>query len=488
MGTYTTASGNTSTAMGSYVSTNSDAGSFIIGDNSATTFLNNSAANQMMMRFAGGYVLDLGTGGGVGMAINGTAAVSAPSAILDLASTTQGMLAPRMSATQMNAIASPATGLLVYNTTAPGLYNYTGSAWAAVGGGGSVTLTTTGASGAATLSGSALNIPDYAFNDTLTQNLYTNGYLLSGDPAGTSATASTGIRMGSNGLLVDSATFGNGTTLTTNGAGTRMIWYPKKAAFRAGYVDATEWDDANIGNFSTAMGGGTTASGAISTAMGYVTSANGNFSTAMGSYVLTNGVGSFIIGDNSTTTVLNNSAANQMMMRFAGGYTLYSNTSATTGVSLAAGGGSWASVSDRRKKANFEVMDKENMLQKVCAMPVTRWNYKSQPESQKHMGPMAQDFYAAFQLDGVGNDTTINTVDIDGVNMIAIQALAKRTDDLKAENDALKKENEKMAAENKKLSAENEIMMRQMKGFTDRMEKMEASLNTVMKEDKMSVK
>ena len=51
---------------------------------------------------------------------------------------------------------------------------------------------------------------------------------------------------------------------------------------------------------------------------------------------------------------------------------------------------------------------------------------------------MAQDFYAAFQLDGIGNDSTINTGDIDGINMIAIQELEKRTADLKNENDRLK--------------------------------------------------
>ncbi|SDH49302.1 hypothetical protein SAMN04487996_14014 [Dyadobacter soli] len=48
-------------------------------------------------------------------------------------------------------------------------------------------------------------------------------------------------------------------------------------------------------------------------------------------------------------------------------------------------------------------------------------------------GPMAQDFNAAFGLDGVSNDTTINTVNIDGVNMAAIQALEKRTRELQAE-------------------------------------------------------
>jgi predicted RNase H-like nuclease (RuvC/YqgF family) len=51
---------------------------------------------------------------------------------------------------------------------------------------------------------------------------------------------------------------------------------------------------------------------------------------------------------------------------------------------------------------------------------------------------MAQDFHKAFGLDGAANDTTINTVDIDGVNMVAIQALEARTAKLKEENRELK--------------------------------------------------
>jgi uncharacterized protein (TIGR02145 family) len=41
------------------------------------------------------------------------------SAMLELESTTQGFLPPRMSTTQINAITLPATGLMVYNTTIP---------------------------------------------------------------------------------------------------------------------------------------------------------------------------------------------------------------------------------------------------------------------------------------------------------------------------------------------------------------------------------
>lgn len=60
------------------------------------------------------------------------------SAALDVTSTTQGVLVPRMTAAQRTIIASPATGLLVYQTDAPsGFYFYDGSAWASLSGGSS---------------------------------------------------------------------------------------------------------------------------------------------------------------------------------------------------------------------------------------------------------------------------------------------------------------------------------------------------------------
>ncbi|HSR39943.1 MAG TPA: hypothetical protein VLL95_13600 [Phnomibacter sp.] len=58
------------------------------------------------------------------------------SSVLDISSTTRGLLAPRMTTAQRNAIASPAKGLLVYDTDLNGLYHYNGSAWASIAGGG----------------------------------------------------------------------------------------------------------------------------------------------------------------------------------------------------------------------------------------------------------------------------------------------------------------------------------------------------------------
>ena len=72
------------------------------------------------------------------------------------------------------------------------------------------------------------------------------------------------------------------------GLGGRVIWYPRKAAFRAGMLDATvsgvgdEWNDANTGLFSVALGENTKASGKASLATGAQSVANGDYATALG--------------------------------------------------------------------------------------------------------------------------------------------------------------------------------------------------------------
>ena len=55
-------------------------------------------------------------------------------------------------------------------------------------------------------------------------------------------------------------------------------------------------------------------------------------------------------------------------------------------------------TSDRNAKENFTALNPQAVLAKVAALPVTEWNYKQDDAAQKHIGPMAQDFQAAFQL------------------------------------------------------------------------------------------
>ncbi len=93
--------------------------------------------------------------------------------------------------------------------------------------------------------------------------------------------------------------------------------------------------------------------------------------------------------------------------------------------------------SDRDLKSNFTSVSNQRVLERVAELPISSWNYKSDPEDVRHIGPMAQDFFAAF---GVGSDDKhINLIDEGGVALAAIQGLEEqlqeRTDSLKQEKD-----------------------------------------------------
>ncbi len=76
------------------------------------------------------------------------------------------------------------------------------------------------------------------------------------------------------------------------------------------------------------------------------------------------------------------------------------------------------------------------ILDKLAALPISTWNYVFDEATVRHLGPMAQDFAAAF---GLGNDDrVINIVDANGVLMVAVQALYRRVQALEAEVEALR--------------------------------------------------
>ncbi|HUE86929.1 MAG TPA: tail fiber domain-containing protein [Vicinamibacterales bacterium] len=308
-----------------------------------------------------------------------------------------------------------------------------------------------------------------------------NGDLASGlvGPPGVVATNATGAYDFTNvNGFVASGSEGTG-NLGASGPGARMVWYPGKAAFRAGVVNGTEWDDVNIGANSVALGGYTVASApytlaignssmalatgdmalgtaavasgsgsiaigghvnataAFGTALGHNATASGVGSTAIGMYASTgNRRGAIVFGDFSTLTPVVATLDNQFMVRASGGTILYSSSDLTTGVSVPPGGGAWTAISDARLKTNFRDLDGEDVLARLARVPIREWNYITQDSSIRHVGPTAQDFRAAF---GLGeDDRTISTLDPDGIALRAIQALDTRTQQLQEENTALK--------------------------------------------------
>ena len=99
--------------------------------------------------------------------------------------------------------------------------------------------------------------------------------------------------------------FGSGTSIDISGAGTRMFFYPKKAAFRSGAVTSTHWDNSLIGNYSFATGRDSTAKGVYSHTEGYLTFAE---STAEAGHAegyntqVTGGRGAHAEGKDTTAT------------------------------------------------------------------------------------------------------------------------------------------------------------------------------------------
>ncbi len=167
------------------------------------------------------------------------------------------------------------------------------------------------------------------------------------------------LTLDNDGGIIAKGTFGSGTTLSTSGEGTRFIWYPKKAALRAGYVSGDNWNDHYIGNYSVsfgkevkAYGEGSIAVGMNSEATGYCAIAfgynalathpnslaagniskaygdgaismgnyvetNANYSLTMGSYLKSNGFESFTIGTGiNNSKYLENNIDHSLMVGF----------------------------------------------------------------------------------------------------------------------------------------------------------------------------
>ncbi len=94
--------------------------------------------------------------------------------------------------------------------------------------------------------------------------------------------------------------------------------------------------------------------------------------------------------------------------------------------------------SDRNVKRDFAAVDPAAILARIAALPITTWSYKDEDPTIRHIGPMAQDFKAAFEVGAT--DKRIFQVDADGVALGGAQALNARVVELERENDALRGE------------------------------------------------
>ena len=99
--------------------------------------------------------------------------------------------------------------------------------------------------------------------------------------------------------------------------------------------------------------------------------------------------------------------------------------------------------SDRNIKEHITPVDPSSVLEKVAALPTSEWSYIGD-DGVRHLGPMSQDFKAAFNLGAT--DKGIAAVDADGVALTAIKALKTEMDALKKENEALRQRLQQLEA------------------------------------------
>jgi hypothetical protein len=235
----------------------------------------------------------------------------------------------------------------------------------------------------------------------------------------------------SNTLTGEWAAIGSGRQNSVSGAG--------------GFVGGGTSNHVDSANASVGGGGDNSASAPYAVIPGGLrnaATAPDTFAAGTGSWAAA--TGDFVWSDDAgSATQLKVTASNVFAVRASGGVVLYSDPALTSGVRLAPGSGSWASLSDRTVKTDIRALDGATVLAKVAALPVTEWTYRSEP-GVRHVGPMAQDFYAAFHVGE--DDRHITTIDEDGVALAAVKALNRKLATAESDVRALSAQNRALAA------------------------------------------
>ncbi len=235
------------------------------------------------------------------------------------------------------------------------------------------------------------------------------------------------------------------------------------------------WDNTANGDRAT-IGGGyeNTASGLYATVSGgWINRATGDFSTVSGG--IDNEVSGFysaVVGgagnraDGNFNLIFGNAVVPSVtedhrvylfepffsgflvLNRLDGDHPIHVGTNGFNGNdAYLTAGGTWTNASSRSLKDRFRPLYPQEVLQKILAMRVEGWYYKGTEEY--HIGPYAEDFYAAFGT-GVANENDAQThlaaSDVAGVSLLGIQALHKENDSLRRRVSYLETENAALRA------------------------------------------
>ena len=228
----------------------------------------------------------------------------------------------------------------------------------------------------------------------------------------------------------------NNDRATISGGGGNQIQANCVGASIAGGVDNNIGQSAN---YSTVGGGHTNA---IQSSAICATIPGGSHNIVGASYGFAAGrsaqalhQGAFVWAD-SQNTPFASTANDQFLIRATNGVGINKNNPVSAlDVNGTVTAFAFNHSSDKHLKETLTEVSPREVLKKVAALPIARWNFKGDAATP-HLGPMAQDFHAAF---GLGTDDKhIATVDADGVALAAIQGLHEVVKEKDAEIQALK--------------------------------------------------
>ncbi len=161
--------------------------------------------------------------------------------------------------------------------------------------------------------------------------------------------------------------------------------------------------------------------------------------------------GSFVWGD-STDEDFASERDDQFLIRASGGVSLASSSALNSGVELPSGASAWSVRCEARLKHDFKPVDPLDSLARVVAMPIQEFALRSQARAVRHIGPVAEDYHAHFPY---GEDERlINTADLDGIALSAIQGLNRKLEEKDLELRRQREELELLREEVRKLAAD----------------------------------
>ena len=209
-------------------------------------------------------------------------------AMLDVKAFNKGVLIPRTSTASRTTIPNT-KGLLVYDTTTNSFWYNNGSSWQQM------------SNGSSSLNGTTNYLAKFTSTSTAANSqIFDNGQYVG---IGTTA-PNAGLNIIHNGGIIakGDTLSANSYALTETGTGSKFIWYPKRGALRAGFLDATYgflWDDQYTGNWSTALGYNEFATGISSFATGFQTSSQGSYSFSEGNNSMATRIASIAMGNSA---------------------------------------------------------------------------------------------------------------------------------------------------------------------------------------------